>query len=203
MRLKACHSPEAGFTLNTKKRNKHLQIGCWLRKGQPGACKKSRNRSLKISSLFQIYGIGALGPRAPGSSLLDTLGRPSLSASVTLRDSRTTPPGYCVNTKNWHILGWGEKNKLKPKSKEAGLEGLVIAVQKLLKEAFTCPRPSVLPASSPCGVLPMAFGEPSGLLLVPASCQDNVLPSCPSAHRPGYYKSRFACQATHTCCHQK
>lgn len=105
--------------------------------------------------------------------------------------------------KNWHILGWGEKNKLMPKSKAAGLEGFVIAVQRLLKEAFTCPRPSVLPASSPCGILPMAFGEPSGLLLPPASCQDNALPPCPSAHRPGYYKSRFACQATHTCCHQK
>lgn len=104
MRPKACHSPEAGFTLHIKKLNKHLQVGCWLRKGQPGACKKSKNRSLKISSLFQIYGIGDLGPHAPGSSLLDTLGHPSLSASVTLRDSRTTPPGYCVNTKTGTFL---------------------------------------------------------------------------------------------------
>lgn len=101
---KTCGSAETEGTLNTEQLNKHLQIGCLPTKGQVRT-EDSRGRALQILSLFQISQIEALGRCNTGSSSLEKLRCPSLSTFVTLKDSKETKPGYCINTKIGTSLG--------------------------------------------------------------------------------------------------
>lgn len=54
----------------------------------------------------------------------------------------------------------GEKNKLMPKSKATDVQDFITAAQRLPKEAFTCPDPLSIPASSPCGLLTLTLWGP-------------------------------------------